>query len=140
MATLYGSLDKPGPYVVLMKWYPGFHERAAHLRYRSPLRRRLGRLVVNSGANFDPANTVRVPAGSFIRRVARTPHYDGVIAGGKEPAVIALFGTGPVDFQLVDANRPAWCRVALKKQPDARLACWRTLMIGQIRKPRAAWL
>jgi hypothetical protein len=24
MATLYGSLDKPGPYVVLMKWYPGF--------------------------------------------------------------------------------------------------------------------
>ena len=24
MATLYGGLDKPGPYVVLMKWHPGF--------------------------------------------------------------------------------------------------------------------
>jgi hypothetical protein len=23
MATLYGGLDKPGPYLVLMKWYPG---------------------------------------------------------------------------------------------------------------------
>ncbi len=24
MATLYGGLDKAGPYLVLMKWYPGF--------------------------------------------------------------------------------------------------------------------
>jgi hypothetical protein len=24
MATLYGSLDRPGPYLVLMKWYPGY--------------------------------------------------------------------------------------------------------------------
>ena len=24
MATLYGGLDQPGPYLVLMKWYPGF--------------------------------------------------------------------------------------------------------------------
>ena len=24
MASLYGSLDKPGPYPVLMKWHPGY--------------------------------------------------------------------------------------------------------------------
>jgi hypothetical protein len=24
MATLYGNLDAPGPYLVLMKWYPGY--------------------------------------------------------------------------------------------------------------------
>src|SRR5262245_26270084 len=24
MATLHGDLDKPGPYVVLMKWHPGY--------------------------------------------------------------------------------------------------------------------
>ena len=24
MATLYGGLDQPGPYLVLMKWYPGY--------------------------------------------------------------------------------------------------------------------
>jgi uncharacterized protein GlcG (DUF336 family) len=44
---------------------------------------------VNSGADFDPDNCVPTP-GSFILRVAGTPHYDGVIAGGSEPAVIAM--------------------------------------------------
>ena len=36
MATLYGGLDEPGPYVVLMKWHPGYM-RTAHLRHRSAL-------------------------------------------------------------------------------------------------------
>lgn len=112
MARLYGGLDRSGPYVVLMKWYPGFMS-APHM-YATD---RLSVVVsgvwwVNSGADFDPARAVPVPAGSFVRRVARTPHYDGVIAGGKEPAVIALFGIGPVDLQLVDANMPAWRRVS----------------------------
>jgi hypothetical protein len=43
-----------------------------------------------------------------VRRVARTPHYDGVKAGGKEPAVIGLFGMAPVQFALVDPSKPAW--------------------------------
>ena len=43
---------------------------------------------VNSGENFVPEATVPVPAGGFVRRVAHTPHYDGVKKGGKEPAVI----------------------------------------------------
>ena len=112
MATLYGGLDNPGPYVVLMKWYPGF--MSAPHTYATD---RLSVVVsgiwwVNNGADFDPADAVPVPAGSFVRRVARTPHYDGVIAGGKEPAVIALFGTGPVHFQLIDANQPAWRRAS----------------------------
>lgn len=63
---------------------------------------------VNSGADFDPANAVPVPAGGFVRRVAHTPHFDGVVPTGKEPAVIAPFGIAPVDFQLVDASKPAW--------------------------------
>jgi hypothetical protein len=63
---------------------------------------------VNSGADFDPDNTVPVPAGGFVRRVARTPHYDGVKRDAKEPAVIALFGNAPVEFQLVDPSRPSW--------------------------------
>jgi hypothetical protein len=66
---------------------------------------------VNSGADFDPADTVPVPAGGFVRRVAGTPHYDGVRHGAKQPAVIALFGIGPVDFHLVDAGKPAWRKV-----------------------------
>ena len=111
MATLYGGLDKSGPYVVFMKWYPGYMS-APHTHATDRLSVVLsGTWWVNSGADFDPANAVPVPAGGFVRRVARTPHYDGVMANAKEPAVIALFGMAPVDLQLVDQTKPAWRRV-----------------------------
>lgn len=111
MAPLYGGLDKPGPYVVLMKWYPGYMS-APHTYATDRLSVVLsGTWWVNSGADFDPAHTVPVPAGGFVRRVARTPHYDGVMPSAKEPAVIALFGIAPVEFQLVDPSKPAWRRV-----------------------------
>jgi len=45
MATLYGGLDKPGPYLVLDEVVPGLHERPAHLRDRSPLAGSLRHLV-----------------------------------------------------------------------------------------------
>jgi hypothetical protein len=108
MAALYGSLDKPGPYLVLMKWHPGYMS-APH----TYLTDRLSVVVsgtwwVNSGADFDPNNTVPVPAGGFVLRHAHTPHYDGVPRSEKEPAVIALFGMGPVGLELVDPSKPPW--------------------------------
>jgi len=60
----------------------------------------------NSGADFDPASCVPVPAGSHVRRVAGTPHYDGVIRGRNEPAIIAICGVGPVNYALVDPSKP----------------------------------
>jgi hypothetical protein len=108
MAPLYGGLDQPGPYVVLMKWYPGYMS-APHSYATDRLCVVLsGVWSVNSGADFDPHNAVPVPAGGFVRRVARTPHYDGVLKGANEPAVIALFGIAPVAFELVDPTKPAW--------------------------------
>ena len=78
MATLYGGLDQPGPYLVLMKWYPGYRS-APHSYATDRLSLVLsGTWWVNSGTDFDPDDTVPVPAGGFVRRVARTPHYDGV--------------------------------------------------------------
>lgn len=47
----------------------------------------------------------------FVRRVARTPHYDGVKRDAKELAVIALFGIAPVDLTLVDPSKPGWRQV-----------------------------
>jgi hypothetical protein len=68
MATLYGGLDKPGPYVVFMKWYPGYMS-APHTYATDRLSVVLsGTWWVNSGADFDPANAVPVPAGGFVRR------------------------------------------------------------------------
>jgi hypothetical protein len=111
VATLYGGLDKPGPYLVLMKWNPGYMS-APHSYATDRLSLVLsGTWWVNSGADFDPDRTVPVPAGGFVRRVAHTPHYDGVKRDAKEPAVIALFGLAPVDLTLVDPGKPGWRRV-----------------------------
>ena len=111
MATLYGGLDKAGPYLVLMKWHPGYMS-APHSYASDRLSLVLsGTWWVNSGADFDPNQTVPVPAGSFVRRVAHTPHYDGEKRDAKEPAVIALFGIAPVDLTLVDPSKPGWRQV-----------------------------
>jgi hypothetical protein len=108
MATLFGGLDKPGEYVVLMKWYPGFMS-APHSYDTDRLCLVLsGTWWVNSGRDFDPNATVPVPAGGFVRRVAHTPHYDGVRKNTKEPVVIGIFGVAPVDLKLVDPGKPAW--------------------------------
>jgi hypothetical protein len=110
-ATLYGGLDMPGPYLVLMKWNPGYMS-APHSYATDRLSLVLsGTWWANSGADFDPGNAVPVSAGGFVRRVARTPHYDGVKQGAKEPAVIALFGIAPVKFELIDPDRPAWRKI-----------------------------
>jgi hypothetical protein len=111
MATLYGGLDQPGLYLVLMKWYPGYMS-APHSYATDRLSLVLsGTWWVNSGADFDPDNTVPVPAGGFVRRVAGTPHYDGVKRGAMQPAVIALFGMAPVQLKLVDPEKPSWRKV-----------------------------
>jgi hypothetical protein len=96
MATLYGGLDKPGIYLVLMKWYPGYMS-APHSYATDRLSLVLsGTWWVNSGADFEPDSTVPVSAGGFVRRVAHTPHYDGAKRDAKQPTVIALFGIAPV--------------------------------------------
>jgi hypothetical protein len=111
MAPLFGGLDKPGEYVVLMKWYPGYMS-APHSYATDRLCLVLsGTWWVNSGTDFAPSDTVPVPAGGFVRRVARTPHYDGVKEGATEPAVIGIFGIAPVDLKLVEPSKPGWRRV-----------------------------
>jgi len=101
-AWLWGNSSQPGLYYYLVKWYPGYMS-APHWyesdRYCVVLS---GTWWVASGAVFDPDATVPAPAGSFIRRVARTPHYDGVNKDGKEPAVIAICGMGPIEFHQAD--------------------------------------
>jgi hypothetical protein len=111
MAPLYGDINKPGPYLVMMKWYPGWfsapHDYATD-RIQVVVS---GIWWVNSGADFDPQHTVPVTAGGFVLRHARTWHYDGVPASGREPVVIAVFGTGPVDIRLADSTKPSWRHV-----------------------------
>jgi hypothetical protein len=103
---VFGATDKPGPYVVLIKWYPGYMS-APHTYVTDRLCFVIsGAWWVNSGENFEPDATVAVPAGGFVRRVAHTPHYDGVRKGGKEPAVIGIFGQAPIELKLTDPTKP----------------------------------
>lgn len=111
MAPLYGDLNVAGPYLVLMRCHPGYMS-APHTYASDRLSLVLSRTWwVNSGGDFDPANMVPVPAGAFVRRVSGTPHYDGVRRGAEQPAVITLFGVGPVNFHLVEPGKSAWRRV-----------------------------
>jgi hypothetical protein len=110
MATLFGGLDKPGEYVVLMKWYPGYMS-APHSYATDRLCLVLsGTWWVNSGSDFDPDATVPVPAGGFVRRVAHTPHYDGVRKGAKEPVIIGIFWYCASQFEI---GRPRQAAVAV---------------------------
>ncbi len=110
MAKLYGDFDRPGPYLVLMKWYPGWFS-APHSYATDRIQMVLsGTWWVNSGADFDPKSAVPVPAGGFVKRGARTFHYDGVPRGINEAVVVAVFGVGPVDIELADPRLPSWRR------------------------------
>ncbi len=111
MAKLYGDPNGSGAYLVLMKWYPGYMSAPHSYATDRICVVVSGTWWVNSGADFDPANTVPVPAGGFVLRHAHTPHYDGVREGEKEPAVIAIFGIAPINLELAERSKPAWRKV-----------------------------
>lgn len=105
-AYLYSNPAKEGIYYTLIRWYPGYMS-APHSYASDRLCVVLsGTWWINSGQDFDPGHTVPVQAGTFVRRIARTWHYDGVRRGGAEPVVIAICGIGPVDIRLAEPDKP----------------------------------
>ncbi|MDT5098328.1 MAG: hypothetical protein QOC76_2065 [Mycobacterium sp.] len=111
MAMLYGDLNKQGPYLVMMRWHPGWFSAPHTYATDRVCVVVSGTWWVNSGNDFLPNDAVPVGPGGYVKRTARTPHYDGVLAGRRNPAVIAIFGLGPVDIQLVDPTEPSWHQV-----------------------------
>jgi hypothetical protein len=110
-AYLMGKPSEPGPYLSLVRWYPGFMSVPHWYETDRWCMVVSGTWWVASGERFDPAGCVPVPAGGYVHRVARTPHYDGVVRGAPEPSVIAIFGIGPITFHKSDPNGPSWREV-----------------------------
>lgn len=109
--ALSGDVNGTGLYYTLVRWWPGYMS-APHTYTTDRLCMVLaGTWWCNSGPDFDPASCVPVKAGSYVRRVAGTPHYDGVVRDGTEPAIIAICGIAPVNYALVDLSKPGWRRV-----------------------------
>ncbi len=110
-APMHSAVAEPGQYFVLIRWHPCYMS-APHFYETDRLCIVLsGTWWVASGEDFAPESTVPVTAGGFVRRVARTPHYDGVRSDAKEPAIIAISGIGPIHYHLTDPNQPGWRKV-----------------------------
>jgi hypothetical protein len=109
--NLYSETSKPGIYYLLIRWYPGFMSGPHWYETDRLCVVVSGTWWVTSGATFDPDSTIAAPAGTFVRRVARTPHYDGAKPDAKEPAMIAICGIGPITAHWLEPDKPAWRKV-----------------------------
>jgi len=102
MCYLYGDPAKPGPYMVMYKWYPGnfskphFHDKERWAYVVS------GTWWVSTSNVYDERTTYPVRAGTVAIDTANTVHWDGARVGEKEPAVLVLSGMGPVKTIQVD--------------------------------------
>jgi hypothetical protein len=92
IAVMRGDPDKPGPYIVLVKWTP-HHMSRPHFhpndRFVTVLS---GTWWVGTGSKFDPDSTVPMPAGSFVTHFGKQIHYDGA---KNEETVLEIVGEGP---------------------------------------------
>ncbi len=92
-AVLAGDPSKPGLYVVINKWLKGNHFSRPHFhpndRFITVIS---GTWWVGTGTKFDPANTVPMPAGSFVTHFGKQVHWDGA---KDEDAVLIIVGDGP---------------------------------------------
>jgi hypothetical protein len=93
--TLFGDPGKPGFYIVLNHFHPGYFSHPhyhANDRYVMVLS---GTWWAATGAKDDPEHmTEPIKAGSFAIHKGREVHYDGARAGTGEELVM-IFGEGP---------------------------------------------
>ncbi len=99
-AVLMGDPAKPGPYVVMVKWLAGNNFSRPHFhpndRFITVLK---GTWWVGTGNKFDPANTVPMPAGTFVTHFGKEVHWDGA---KEEDAVLLIVGEGPATSTRVE--------------------------------------
>ena len=91
-AVLFGDPEKPGPYVMRLRWLPGNMSRPhfhPNDRFFVVIE---GTWWLGSGEKYDPDSTVPVGPGTYVFHKAGGIHYDGA---KKEAVVIQVSGMGP---------------------------------------------
>jgi quercetin dioxygenase-like cupin family protein len=108
-AVLLGDPEKPGIYVVRVKFPPHVMD-APHshpnARYVTVIE---GTWYAGTGTTFDVAKAVPLKAGSFMLHPAKAVHWDG--SAGSESVIVQIIGEGPAQTVQVDAKQPMWIEV-----------------------------
>ena len=107
IANVYGDPAKPGPYAVLYRWHQGafsrphFHDKVRHIMVVQ------GTWWVSTSSTYNEKLTYPLVAGSTATDELNAIHWDGTRTGEPEPAIIYLYGEGPVSTVFVDtAGKP----------------------------------
>ena len=107
-AFILGDPNKPGPYVIRIKFPPGVMSSP-----HSHPEMRIGTVIkgtwwTGTGEKFDPKTATPVPAGGMMVHPAGKVHYDGA---RNEEVVVQMSGIGPSGKTTVDPNQPGFIRV-----------------------------
>jgi len=94
--NLWGNPNQPGPYGVLIKWYPGNFSRPHQHNGTRWIYVISGTWWVSTSNTYDFATTYPMRAGTYVVNEGGKTHWDGSRAGDPEPAIILLTGIGPV--------------------------------------------
>jgi len=108
-AILFGDPDKPGIYVIRVKFpphvmdIPHSHPKA---RYVTVLE---GTWYSGTGDTFNLARAVPLKPGSVMLHPAKAVHWDG--SGSAETVIVQIMGEGPATTTPVDSSKPFWMEV-----------------------------
>jgi len=113
VAAVAGAQDKPGVYVIRVRFPPHCmstpHWHSTD-RYVTVIQ---GTWSAGLGPVFDPSKATPLGPGSFMKHPANGVHWDG--SAGDEAAIVQIIGMGPVVTTQVDPKQPDFARTDAAK-------------------------
>jgi quercetin dioxygenase-like cupin family protein len=98
MAVISGDPTKPGIYVIRVKFPPGVMSSPHYHREDRHAVVLKGTWYTGTDENWDPATTVGLPAGSYMKHPAGAVHFDGA---KDEEVIVQIIGEGPTSTTVL---------------------------------------
>jgi len=96
---IYGDPQKPGPYAMLLHWFPGHYSKPHYHTKPRFITVISGHWWVSSSNVYDPTKTYPLPPGTVVEDKVNTVHWDGA---KNEDVILEITGLGPVPNVQVD--------------------------------------